>query len=329
MKGYMLTPWEIKKKNYMPPLFMVKLNIAGAFSLVNVLLKNIGMIKNMKNQSLTFNYQRPEKTYDIPSYKSSMRYCKEDTKYLRPTLFCNSHAPEVVALAHELGAYKKTDYEFAEAAFEFVKRKITLEIIELDDVDKVIRRGTGTCLHEISLFLALCRAAGIKSRYKLYALTMLDEWMKPAENAPIMKEWYDAMGFFLMHGEGEVLIDGKWIPADVGPTPERQASAGLPLTKFGEDSIDIWLFPIPGTIITRESIPLGYGFASDFLINKLASNSITGLNVGILKQIEQGKKIILNEGGEAKYDIKARKREKPKRPTIKLDKKIEKIIFED
>ena len=107
-------------------------------------------------------------------------------------------------MANHLGAFKKSDYEFAETAFEFVKRKIILEMIPMDDAVNVLRRGTGTCLHEISLFIALCRAAGIKARYKLYALTMI-------------QQWYDAMGYFMLHGEGEVYIDGKWLPADVGP----------------------------------------------------------------------------------------------------------------
>ena len=95
---------------------------------------------------------------------------------MRPTLYCNCRAPEIIAMANHLRAFKKSDYEFAETAFEFVKRKIILEMIPMDDVVNVLKRGTGTCLHEISLFIALCRAAGIKARYKLYALTMIQQW---------------------------------------------------------------------------------------------------------------------------------------------------------
>jgi len=105
-----------------------------------------------------------------------MKYCDSNEKYLRPTLYCNCRAPEIIAMANHLRAFKKSDYEFAETAFEFVKRKIILEMIPMDDVVNVLKRGTGTCLHEISLFIALCRAAGIKARYKLYALTMIQQW---------------------------------------------------------------------------------------------------------------------------------------------------------
>ena len=52
-----------------------------------------------------------------------MKYCNSNEKYLRPTLYCNSHSPEVIALANKLGAYNKSDKDFAKAAFDFAKRK--------------------------------------------------------------------------------------------------------------------------------------------------------------------------------------------------------------
>ncbi|MCJ7571423.1 MAG: transglutaminase family protein [Candidatus Thermoplasmatota archaeon] len=282
----------------------------------------------MKKQGQKNIYMRPKLTYNIPKYKSSMKFCNLDEKYLRPTLYCDCRAPEIIALANELGAFKKSDREFAETAFEFAKRKIILEIIPLDGVVEVLQRGTGTCIHKISLFIALCRAAGIRGRYKFYALKMLDQWMQPAiDHAPLMKQWYDAMGYFLLHGEGEIYLDGKWIPADVGAEPQRQAAAGLPVTKLGEDSIGLWLFPIPGTITRRESVPLGLGFTGNLLIKRVAPDSVAGINIGILEQIERGGKIIEETGGEKTYDTMTRKKREPEKPKIELDEKKE-IIFE-
>jgi len=328
----MLTPWEIKKKEYLPPLLMIKMNLLGMLSLVKILLLNLGAIRVAKNQEKKNIYIRPKPTYKIPDYEQGMKYCKSDEKYLRPTLYCNCQAPEIIALANQLGAYKKSEYEFAQAAFEFAKRKIILEFVPLDGVVETLRRGTGTCLHKISIFIALCRAAGIQARYKFFALTMLDEWAQPAlNNAPLMKKWYDVMGFFLLHGEGEIYVDGKWIPGDVGAEPERQASVWLPVTKLGEDSIGIWLFPIPGTIIQRESIPLGLRLPSKVLMNRLVPNSVAGLNNGIIEQIEKGKKIIKEAGGEKAYDLLARqKRAKSmSMPKASLVEKSDKIIFEE
>ena len=173
----MLTPWEIKQKEMIPPLHMIKMNIGGVFFLMKIILMNLGTFKMMKNQKKII-YKRPTPPYTIPEYKPDMKSTNSEEKYLRPTLFCNCRKPEIIALAHQLGAYQKSDREFAEAAFEFAKRKIILEIIPLeDDVDEVVRRGTGTCIHKISVFIALCRAAGIPARYKFFSLTMLDTWM--------------------------------------------------------------------------------------------------------------------------------------------------------
>jgi hypothetical protein len=258
-----------------------------------------------------------------------MKSCNSEEKYLRPTLFCNCRAPEIISLAHQLGAYQKTDKEYAEAAFEFAKRKIILEQTPLDDVTMIVHRGTGTCLHKISVFIALCRAAGIPARYKFFALTLLDEFVAPSlEHAPLIKQWSEAMGYFLLHGAGEVYIDGKWITADVGAEPTRQAASWMPITKLGEDGAGLWLFPIPGSTIIRESIPLGLGIPSRILMNHLVPNSVAGLNIGITEQIEKGKKIIQEAGGEAAYDTEARRRRRQASIKDELLKKQENIVFE-
>ncbi len=309
---------------------MIQMNIGGAFFLLKVLLFNLGTLKMMKNQKSKQVYVRPTPPYMIPSYVPDLKHCVSEEKYLRPTLYCNCRAPEIIALAHQLGAYQKTEREFAEAAFEFAKRKIILEITPLDDVDATIKRGTGTCLHKISVFIALCRAAGIPARYKFFALTMLDNWMAPAlDHAPLMKQWYDAMGYFLLHGEGEVYIDGNWITADVGAEPQRQAASWIPVTKLGEDSAGLWLFPIPGTTFCRESIPLGLGTPSQILMKHLVPSSVTGINIGILEQIEKGRKIIEDTGGEAAYDAEARKRRRQASIKTELMKDHGSIVFED
>jgi hypothetical protein len=326
----MLTPGEIKRKEMVPPLHMIKMNIGGVFFLLKVILFNLGTFKMMKNQKTKNVYARPTPPYTIPSYSPQMKSCKSEEKYLRPTLFCDCRAPEIIALAHQLGAYHKTEREFAEAAFEFAKRKIILEIIPMDDVDMVLHRGTGTCLHKISVFIALCRAAGIPARYKFFALTMLDTWMAPAlDHAPLMKQWYYAMGSFLLHGEGEVYIDGKWVTADVGAEPQRQAASWIPVTKLGEDSAGLWLFPIPGTLFARESIPLGLGIPSRILMKQLVPSSVAGINIGILEQIEKGRKIIEDAGGEAAYDAEARKRRRQASIKNELLKNHDSIVFED
>jgi hypothetical protein len=317
---------EIKERGYLPPKTLRRLLIGGSFILGKMFIMNLGVVKKLHNVSPTrTQYVRPPRRYELPKYEEDMKYCDSNEKYLRPTLYCNSHAPDVIALANKLGAYKKSDKEFAEAAFEFAKRKLTLEMVPMDEVYNTIRRGTGTCIHEISVFVALCRAAGIKARYKLYSLTMLEEWSNAFMVDPMVKKFSDAMGYFMIHGEGEAYINGKWVVCDVGPTPERQAASNVPITKFGEDSIGMWMSAVPGTIMKVESISYGLN-ALMRIVNKIAPVTVDKVNAGIIEQINRGKKI-LEEKGEENYDKEIRRTFKPKFPEPVI-KKHKSIIFE-
>ena len=319
---------RMKEREYIPQRTYVKLMILGTLSLSKVLITNLGDLKKVRKLTPSNRkYVRPSRRYELPEYKSSMKcYAKEDTKYLRKTLYVNPCANEIVAMAHELGAGEKNPHDFANDAFEFVKRNVTLEYLEMDDAVATLKRGTGTCLHMLNLYVALCRAAGIKARYKLYALQMIQEWYNAIVVDPLLEKWYNAMGYFMVHGEGEVLIDEKWYPADVAPTPERQAAAGIPITKFGEDSIGVWFFAIPGTIMRMESLPYGLGLSMK-LLKKIAPGTVDKLNASVIEQIEKGKKIF-EEIGEEKYDRNVRKKSRPGRPEPILNK-VDKIVFEE
>jgi hypothetical protein len=63
-------------------------------------------------------------------------------------------------------------------------------------------------------------------------------------------------------------------------------------------------------------------------MNHLVPNSVAGLNIGILEQIEKGKKIIEDAGGEVAYDSEARKKHKKEMMKNELLKEHNNIIFE-
>ena len=320
----------MKERGYIPPRMYVKMMTGGTLSLTKVLLttkpsdlKKLRVIPEDEQHFI-----RPKRTYELPSYSKDMQCGVTDEKYLRPTLFCNPRHPDIIAMAHKLGAFEKSDYEFAQAAFSFVKEQCILEILPLDGVEDTLHRGTGTCFHLISLFIALCRAAGIKARYKMFAMNMIKAWRDAVvEVDPLVKKWYNSMGYFMIEGEGEAFIDGKWVVAHVGPTAERQAAAGIPITRFGEDSIGVWFFALPGTLMYLESIPYGLGGSTRFL-KQLAPGSMERVNMSILNQIERGRKIIKDAGGKAAYDKKARLKRGPETPTLQLEEKDE-IVFKE
>jgi hypothetical protein len=318
---------EIKEKGYIPQKTYLKLMIGGGLSLAKVLLTSPGDLKKLRTMHGSQpRYIRPKRPYDLPAFREGMKCGVTEEKYLRPTLYCNPCAPQVVALAHHLGAFQKSDHEYVKTVFEFTKEQLDLEICTMNPVEETIARGTGTCFHLITVFIALCRAAGIKARYKMFAMNMIKAWYDVLVEAdPLVKKWYDSMGYFMIEGEGEAFIDGKWVVAHVGPTAERQAAASIPITKFGEDSLGIWFFAIPGTTMYMESMPYGLGGATK-LLKKIAPASMERVNISIQQQNSLGRKIIEDAGGKEAYDALARKKIGPKGPTVQLTKKKE-IVF--
>jgi hypothetical protein len=324
----MPTPWEIVSKGMLPPPALLRRNLAGALALLKVMRANPDAVRVARQRQGPPLYRRPERPYSLPEFKAGMVNRSTEERYLRPTLYCDCRAPLITALAYRLGVAEKTPREYADAAFEFVKRNIAFEIAPLCDVAEVLRVGAGTCMHKISLFIALCRAGGLPARYKFFTLTVTDDFMEPEfARSPLFKLWYDAMGSFLLHGQGEVRIDGAWISADVNIDPLRQAATGLPLTCLGEDSVGIWLFPVPGTTFWKESIPIGLAGSSRFVMRHLAA-AVDGFNSGIGVQVEQGRRVIAAAGGEAAYDAEARRRRGPGAARNELASAHERITFE-
>jgi hypothetical protein len=324
----MLTLHEIKDKELIPQKTQMKMMLGGGFGLAKTLLFNMRDLKKLRNiPKDSQRYIRPKRPYSLLPFDDTMKYCDSQKRYLRPTLYCDPTEPDVIALAHQLGAYQKSDKEFAIEAFEFVKEKMTLEILPFNTVSETVQRGTGTCIHLISVFIALCRAAGIKARYKMFAMNMIKAWYDTTISVdPLIKKWYDSMGYFMIEGEGEAYIDGKWVVAHVGPRAERQAASGIPITRFGEDSLGTWFFAIPGSIMYMESIPIGLGGALRFL-NKLAPGSMERVNISIQKQIEKGKEIIELSGGLESYDRDARRKKGPMVPELPLNGQ-DQIVFQ-
>jgi hypothetical protein len=281
--------------------------LTGVLSVGKLLITSAGDVKKFRRpRSTEERYVRPPRRYEVPAYAEGMRVCRSNERYLRPTRYCNPRAPEVVALAHSLGAYRKPDLQYAQAAFEFAKEQLTLEIAPIDSVEASLRRGTGTCFDLISVFIALCRAAGIPARYKIFATDMIQNWRDAVIDVdPLLKKWYDSLGYFLLEGEGEAYVEGQWRVAHVGPTAERQAAAGIPITRFGEDALGVWFHAKPGTIMLLESLPLGLAAGSRALFT-ISPGSMERVNISVQKQIEQGRQVIAEAGGVLAYDEQAR-----------------------
>jgi hypothetical protein len=319
----------MKERGYIPQRTFFSQMVRGGFSISKIIMFNMRELKRTRvihdDQE---RYVLPSLQYAIPEYREGMKHCDSDEMYLRPTLHCDSHDPLIIALANELGAFKVSDREFAERAFFLVKEKMMLDERPMNPVAETFRRGTGTCFHLISAFIALCRCAGIKSRYKIFSMKMIPSWYDVViQPDPFIKRWYDSLGYFVLEGEGEVLIDGEWIVANVTPEAEWQAAAGTAINKLGEDSIGSWYNAVPGTIMRMESIP--YGFAASLrVLHEVSPGSMERVNISIKKQKERGRIILDAAGGLEAYDKIARCRQGPRCPKVQMELKNQ-IVFED
>jgi len=319
---------EIKSNGYMPQRAYLRLMVNGGLSLSKVILLNMRELRRLRVVPADGErYNRPARQYEVPVFKEGMRSCSSREKYLRPTLFCDPHDPVVVAIAHELGAFQVSDRQFTENAYHFVKERMLLEERQINDVRETLMRGSGTCFHLITAFIALCRCAGIKARYKIFAMNMIRSWYDVViQPDPFIKKWYDSLGYFVLEGEGEVLVDGEWLVANVGPEAEWQAATGTTITKLGEDSIGNWFNAVPGTMMRMESLPYGLKASLD-LLHTIAPGSMERVNISMAAQKERGRKILIEAGGLEAYDRLARARQGPRMPKLKLESR-DQITFD-
>ncbi len=319
----------VREKNYIMPWRMFK-NVARTIPalLKGIILHPVTVIKaNRMAKKINKKVVQADLPYTIPEHHEDMDYYDENRRYLRPTHFCNSHAPEIVAMAHDLGAYELPDREYAEAAFDFVKNNIRLAFVPLEGAVETLRRGSGTCLHQLSLFAALCRAAGLSARYRLYSLALVESMYDNLVGASrVLQHWYDAFGSFMLHGTAEALIDGEWVTADPTFTPEYEVAMGVPLAKFGDDPTGMWNYPVEGTMMVLEGLPYGAGAGWNFLVKRALPGEVMKINVSVEKARERGREM-LAEMDRDSYDSSTRTGYRAQMPKITLDRSPQ-LVFE-
>ncbi|MGZ4944661.1 MAG: transglutaminase-like domain-containing protein [Halobacteriota archaeon] len=283
--------------------------LAMGSTIIKMLLANPSALRKMRVMDPDEErYVRPPRPYDLPEYRQGMRYCTSSEKYLRPTRYCNPREPLVIAMANELGAYELSDREFAEAAFWWIKTNFTPEFLSFNNVSETIERGTGTCFHTNSVWAALCRAAGIKARYKSFPMALPDEMMSVASSFGETGEIAStAFNRELRDVEGEVCIDGKWVVGHVAMRPEVSAASGLPVSRFGEDAMDLSFKRVPGSVERFESISLRTALIFKAMISFIpATMERTSFMAAAV--VPRGREIIEEAGGLEVYDRKARER---------------------
>lgn len=244
-------------------------------------------------------------------------YIPSNERYLRPTRYCEMDSPELMALAKKLGAFKKSDREYAETIFNFVKNNIRLKFIPINGGVETLKCGGGVCLSQMSLLIALARIGGIPARYKLYGLAMVQPFYSAIlEAEPLASEWYEAIGFLAaLHGAAELKIDEKWISLDPTFSEELDVGLGLPIQRFG-DAATGWV-AVPGDEIILEGLP--WGLKSLFTpLLLILLGPMDAVNANLEKIRKKGAKMLeeMGEKGKEEYIKKKKEGYTPDLPTF-------------
>ena len=244
--------------------------------------------------------------YEIPKYNKKMSFCNSKETYLRSTRLCKSTDEKIIAMANKLGSYNLSSREYAEAAFEFVYRSIKLRFASIRGAAETLKTGYGSCYDQSSLFIALCRSAGVPARYRIYRL----EGYQPSFRQVIEEENETQLidGLAVLASVAvltEVEVDGRWIECDVVTSPELSAASNTPLIRFGEDFIQ-WAIGTPVLIRHLEELPHGMVFMSNIAFKMLKGIFDGHVRVSFEKLLDEGMKK-LETLGEKKYNEAARR----------------------
>ncbi len=105
----------------------------------------------------------PEDTdrYVLPDEKKMPR---EIRLYLVPSPKIESRSPKIRKLAKEIGADQQQAWKKVEAIYDWVRENVKYQNGPLKGALAALKDGTGDCEELTSLFIAICRAAGIPAR---------------------------------------------------------------------------------------------------------------------------------------------------------------------
>jgi len=267
-------------------------------------------------------------SYSIPVYHSEMNGSPPRAKYLRPNRLIESDAPEIIAMAHHLGAFKKSNKVFTENCFLFIQRNIRFTFLSsLKGARKTLLTGEGVCFDKAHLFVALCRAGGIPARLRSMSFALTQPLYEGyTGEIPFIKYFYDAVGYLAGHIVAEALTEGKWQVADVSLDDAYQAFVGLPLSRFGDDPPGMWHWEVPGDSYHYEKVPWLFEVMARITL-RFSRGLILVMQENWEERHQAGRNILEAAGGEEAYDKKIRRSYQAKLPEV--SQRLFKLLTEE
>lgn len=147
---------------------------------------------------------------------------KKFAKFLRPTYGCEADNEKIIKQLKKIIGNESDKTKIAKKIFLWVRDNIRYELDPVLGAVNVLERNTGACVDKSSLFIALCRAAGIPARYVFVTAEL------------ITKKDIDFTQ--LQHCSTEILLNGQWKIVD--PTFDPSLLSIFPQATF--DSVNWW-----------------------------------------------------------------------------------------
>ncbi len=284
----------------------------------------------------------------LPKASLTGRYLSQEP-YLRPTLYCNCHAPEIIAIADQFRHETSNDWDYATGIYNFVRSEIlfALEPFPGNGAVGTLEMGCGICTDRINVFIALARAGGIPARYcQISNFKPLEGGTVPfvSNFATRCQEWEESNDWRLQkigsgmlrrirqqeeahfenaiwiseHIIAELKINNSWIPADPNSSDEEAFGDGMPLPRFGYDPIT--LFGFKGNIVARnETLPVGRSYwLMRWLLCLLARGIMDIINQTFEEKRQEARRL-LPEIGEKEYMRRMRRYYIPLPQAVELD----------
>lgn len=160
---------------------------------------------------------------------------KEKNKFLSPTAFCDCDNPEVVALSEKITYGCANDKERAIKLFLFVKNHYSYAFGRWNfKASEIIYLRSGMCTTKSCLLVALLRAAGIPSGFKVMSIKGRDVFGKFA----IFSFLRNRISEKSIHICVSLLLKNKWINID--PSLDDRLLRGLVAVGYEKGIMRVW-----------------------------------------------------------------------------------------
>jgi hypothetical protein len=287
----------------------------------------------------------------LPKASLTGRHLSQEP-YLRPTLYCDCHAPEIIAIAYQFRQSSSNDWDYALRIYNFVRNEVlfALEPFPSNGAVGTLEIGYGICIDKTNALIALARAGGIPARYcQISNIKPLEGGTAPfvLNFATTCRKWEESNDWRLKKiGSGmlrrikqqeeanfenalwvrehiitELKINNAWIPADPNSSDEEAVGNGMPLPRLGYDPIT--LFGFSGNIVARnEALPVGRSYWIMRWLLCLLSRGMMDIINQAFEEKRQKARRLLAEIGEKEYVRRMRRYYIPLPQAVELDMSV-------